>query len=104
MSYLVHAIDPILGPGNQKLGRIGANGIMVIRLRVACWPDAGSCRLQLRMREGRQKGSNPYLGRLIYSLRRSRGATGRYQGPTGAAAVAARVPRRPMDGSDAFPG
>ena len=77
---------------------------MVIRLRVACWPDAGSCRLQLRMREGRQKRSNPYLGRLIYSLRRSRGATGRYQGPTGAAAVAARVPRRPMDGSDAGPG
>ena len=48
LSYFVfvHAIDPIMGPGSQKLDRIGPNGYMVVRLRVSCWHDAGSCRLQ----------------------------------------------------------
>ena len=42
----VPAIVHTLGRISQGLGRIGANGTMVIRMRVACWPDAGSCRLQ----------------------------------------------------------
>ena len=43
-SGLVHAFDTTLAWLGQKLDRIGGNGIMVIRLRVACWRDAGPCR------------------------------------------------------------
>ena len=52
------AIVPILARFGQKLSRIGANGFMVYRMRVACWPDAGSCRLQ---RSGAKswKGTTP---------------------------------------------
>ena len=36
LSHLVPGLDPYLGPRSQALSRIGANGIMVLRLRVAC--------------------------------------------------------------------
>ena len=58
LSYFVHAIDPIMGPGSQKLDRIGANGYMVVRLRVSCWHDAGSCRLQRFARKLLRKSDN----------------------------------------------
>ena len=103
-SHLVATFDLMLGGRSQAFNRIGANGDMVLRMRVPCWPDAGLCRLQPRTRERAKKGQPAHLGKLIYSLRRSRGAIGRYQGPSGAAWAAAGVPRRPMDGSDACPG
>ena len=56
----VPAIVHTLGRMSQALGRIGANGFMVYRMRVACWPDAGSCRLQRKTRS-REVGSFPTL-------------------------------------------
>ena len=43
LDHAVPAFDPILGPRSQKLSRIGANGFRVLRLRVPCLHDAGSC-------------------------------------------------------------
>ena len=62
--------------------------------------------LQLSPQGGAEKGGmEPNLGcPLKFTHRRSRGAIGRYQRPTGALPVAPGVPRRPMDGADGFPG
>ena len=65
------------------------------------------CRLLQAAALWRQKleGDNPFfLWQVSLISLRSRGPIGCYQGPTGAAAVAAGVPRRPTDGSDGFPG
>ena len=92
----VPAIVHTLGRISQGLGRIGANGTMVIRMRAESKLLGGLWLVRANLHN--------HWGLLIYSLRRSRGATGRVQRPTGAAAAAARVPRRPTDGSDGFPG
>ena len=101
---LVPAIVPILGWLGQELDRIGANGFMVLRLRVESKRDAGACSLQRRARESCVTPQKLLVNKLLFTLRRPQGATGRYRGPTGAAWAAAGVPRRPRDGSDAFPG
>ena len=54
LDHAVPAFDPILGPRSQKLSRIGANGFRVLRLRVPCLHDAGSCSLQRPAAEKRQ--------------------------------------------------
>ena len=54
-SHSVPAIDPTLGPRSQERDRIGANGVMVIRLRMPSKALAGSCRLQRRTRQRREK-------------------------------------------------
>ena len=91
---LVPAMVPILAWLGQKLCRIGANGIVVYRLGVPCRRDAGSCRLQrFSLKSRRRGGTNPTLGRF-QSIRRSRGAIGRYQGPRGAVPMTTGLPRR----------
>ena len=45
---MLRPFGTILGWLGQKLDRIGATGDMVYRLRVACWRDAGPCRLVAR--------------------------------------------------------
>ena len=104
LSHSVPAIDPILGPRSQERDRIGANGVMVLRLRVPSKALAGSCRLQRRTRQRRERRRYFHCEQLLFTLRRSRGAIGRYQRPTGALLVAPGVPRRPMDGADGLPG
>ena len=85
---------PILARFSQKLSRIRANGFMVYRLGVRCWRDAGSCRLQrFSLKSLREKGGRTFLGRF-QSIRRSRGAIGRYQGPRGAVPMTTGLPRR----------
>ena len=44
------------------------------------------------------------VNHLLFTLWRSRGATGRYQRAPGELCAAAGVPRRPMDGADGIPG
>ena len=100
----VPAIVHTLGRISQGLGRIGANGTMVIRMRVESKLLGGLWLVRARARRGVGKRLHNHWGLLIYSLRRSRGAIGRYQGPTGAAWAAAGLLRRPTDGSDACPG
>ena len=103
----VPAIVHTLGRMSQALGRIGvfgANGIMVIRMRVESKLLGGLWLVRARARRGVGKRLHNHWELLIYSLRRSRGAMGRVRRPTGAAAAAAGVPRRPTDGSDGFPG
>ena len=46
LSYFIHSIDPIMGPGSQNLDRIGATGYMVLRMGVSCWREAASRTLQ----------------------------------------------------------
>ena len=53
--------------------------------------------------KGRIPNMVPYP-RLFFTLRRSRGATGRYQGPTGARSTAPRRSRRRRGGATPFPG
>ena len=98
------AIVPILARFGQKLGRIGANGFMVYRMRVESKLLGGLWLVRARARRGDRKRHTFHWGLLIYSLRRSRGAMGRVRRPTGAAAAAAGVPRWPTDGSDGGPG
>ena len=100
----VPAIVHTLGRISQGLGRIGANGTMVIRMRVESKLLGGLWLVRARARRGVGKRHTFHWGLLIYSLRRSRGAMGRVRRPTGAAAAAAGVPRRPTDGSDGGPG
>ena len=100
----VPAIVHTLGRISQGLGRIGANGTMVIRMRVESKLLGGLWLVRARARRGVGKRRHNHWGLLIYSLRRSRGAMGRVWRPTGAVAAAAGVPRRPTDGSDGFPG
>ena len=45
LSHSVPAIDPTLGPRSQARDRIGANGVMVIRLRMPSMYVHGACRL-----------------------------------------------------------
>ena len=51
LNHALPTFDPILGPRSQERSRIGANGIVVLRLRVPCLLDAGSCSLALMWRE-----------------------------------------------------
>ena len=102
--HLLPTMDPILGPRNQRLIRIGQSGIMVLRLRVPIMADAEACRLQPRTRQNRPKRHRVHCEQLLFTLRRSRGAIKRYQGPTWALLMAPDVLRRPTDGSDGFPG
>ena len=102
--HLLPTMDPILGAQNQRLIRIGQSGIMVLRLRVPIMADAEACRLQPRTRQNRPKRHNVHCEQLFFTLRRSRGAIKRYQGPTWALLMAPDVLRRPTDGSDGFPG
>ena len=60
----------ILGWLGQKLDRIGATGDMVYRLRMACWRDAGPCRLQPR--SARQKGVRTFFGFVHHKTRLDR--------------------------------
>ena len=46
LNRLVGAFVPMLGVLSQELDRIGANGFMVLRMRVQSKHDAGSCRGQ----------------------------------------------------------
>ena len=96
----VPAIVHTLGRMSQALGWIGANGTMVIRMRVESKLLGGLWLVRARARRGVAKRPEFHWGHLIYSLRRSRGAMGRVRRPTGAAAAAAGVPRWPTDGSD----
>ena len=104
MSHLVPGLDPYLGLRSQALSRIGANGIVVLRLRVESKLLGGLWLVRARLWQIRPKRPFLHWGHLIYSLRRSRGAMGRVRRPTGAAAAAAGVPRWPTDGSDGGPG
>ena len=63
-----------------------------------------ACALQRRDAKSCVTPQKLLVNKLFFTLRRPRGALGRYQGPTGAVWAAAGVPRRPTDGSDAFPG
>ena len=78
-SYLVHAIDPMLAPLGQNLEAIGRTGYMVIRLLMClsgAWKLTG---LQRALRQNRPKRHRVYWEQLLFTLRRSRGATGRHQ-------------------------
>ena len=44
------------------------------------------------------------MKKLLFTLRRTRGAIGSYQGPSGALYTAPNVSPTPTDGSDGFPG
>ena len=44
LNHLVGAFVPMFGVLSQELDRIGANGFMVLQLRVSCLHGAGSCR------------------------------------------------------------
>ena len=57
---LVPAIVPILGWLGHELDRIGANGSMVVRLRVESKRDAGACRLHAA--EHRRDGESVVRG------------------------------------------
>ena len=54
LSHAVGCLSTYLGVLSQALDVIGANGFMVLRLRVSCLHDAGSCRLERQ--EARKKG------------------------------------------------
>ena len=95
---------PMKGLLSRELSRIGANGVMVLRMGSALGRDAGHCRLQRRTREKKVGTFVTHWEQLLFTLRRSRGAIGSYQGPSGAPSAAPDVPRRPTDGSDGFPG
>ena len=95
---------PMKGLRNRELARIGANGVMVLRMGSALGRDAGHCRLQRRTRLRVPQHFLVHWEQLLFTLRRSRGAIGSYQGPSGAPSAAPDVPRRPTDGSDGFPG
>ena len=101
---LVPAFDLPLGPWSQKLDRIGASGIMVIRIPM--WSAARSALAWLQRRTGRGNPAHfpTHWEHLFFTLRRSRGATGRYQGPTGAPSTAPRRSRRRRTVPTPFPG
>ena len=69
-SSLLRPFGTTLGWLGQKLDRIGATGDMVYRLRVACWRDAGHCRLQPR--SARQKGGPDLFWVIHYKTRLDR--------------------------------
>ncbi len=98
------AFDLPLGLRSQAGDRIGASGFRVRRLRVEHMGDAGSCRLQRRARESCVTRKKLLVRKLLFTLRRSRGATRRYLGPWGGLYTAPDVPRRPTDGPDGFTG
>ena len=65
-AFLNHAVGGLttyLGVPSQALDRIGANGFMVVRLRVSCLRDAGSCRLERQA--SRKKGVRTFFGLSI---------------------------------------
>ena len=70
MSCLLRPFGTTLGWLGQKLDRIGATGDMVYRLRVACWRDAGPCRLQPR--SARKKGVRTFFGFVHHKTRLDR--------------------------------
>ena len=96
------------GHYNREIEANGPTGIMVLRMRMPYMaPTQGLAGCSPNSRGGvRDARSN--WEELLFTLRRSRGAAGRYQGTTAGAAWAAagerRVPRRPTDGSDGCPG
>ena len=55
LSHSVGAFVPMLGELSQALDRNGANGFMVLRLRVSWSHDAGSCSLVRCVRQNRPK-------------------------------------------------
>ena len=55
LSHLVGAFVPTSAVLSQELNRNGANGFMVLRLRVSCLHDAGSCSLVRSVRQNRSK-------------------------------------------------
>ena len=88
-----------MGPGSQKLDRIGANGYMVVRLRVACLHDAGSCSFLEKMTA---RGDNSDQIWVVHLKVRSYGPgepSGATRGPRGRPW---RPPEYPdgLDGSD----
>ena len=92
--HFVPAFDLPFGPWSQKLDHIGASGIIVIR--IPKWSPARSALAGLQRRTRSQVPSHfvTHWEQLFFTLRRSRGATGRYQGPTGARSTAPRRSRR----------
>ena len=98
-SGLVPAFDLPLGPWSQKLDHIGASGIIVIR--IPKWSPARSALAGLQRRTRSRVPSHfvTQWEQFFFTLRRSRGATGRYQGPTGARSTAPRRPRRRRGGA-----
>ena len=113
--HFVPAFDLPLGPWSQKLDHIGASGIIVIR--IPKWSPARSALAGLQPRghvitpwlQRRTRSRVPshfvtHWEQLFFTLRRSRGATGRYQGPTGARSTAPRRSRRRRTGPTPFPG
>ena len=95
---------PTFGPWSQKLDHIGASGIIVIR--IPKWSPARSAlaALQRRLAEGKSGHFPTHWEQIFFTLRRSRGATGRYQGPTGARSTAPRRSRRRRTVPTPFPG
>ena len=92
--HLVPAFDLPLGPWSQKLDRIGASGIMAIRIPMRSPARSALAGLQRRTRLRVPSHFVSHWEQLFFTLRRSRGATGRYQGPTGARSTAPRRSRR----------
>ena len=70
----------------------------------ALWRRRRALQVAAQNSRGGVRDARSHWEELLFTLRRSRGAAGRYQGTTGAAWAAARVPRRPTDGSDGFSG
>ena len=94
LSHAVGCLSTYLGVLSQALDVIGANGFMVLRLRVTC-VDRKRHTFVSRLKCAKRCGADPFLGcRLKFTLRRSRGAIGRYQGTSGAAVASLGVPRR----------
>ena len=70
----------------------------------ALWRRRRALQVAAQNSRGGVRDARSHWEELLFTLRRSRGAAGRYQGTTGAAWAAAGVPRRPTDGSDGCPG
>ena len=54
LSHAVGCLSTYLGVLSQARDRIGANGFMVLRMRLPCPMEAGACRLERQ--EARKKG------------------------------------------------
>ena len=101
----MQAIDPILGPYSQALDRIGATDIMVCRITSTAYRVGGvralaSPALAVRKKVGCSLNNYSLLD---FTLRRWRGAIGRYQAAPGAPLAAARVPPTAMDAAPTIP-
>ena len=101
------AMDHMKGRWSQKLTHVRACGVHVLRME-RCTPRlVRHCGLQRRTRRRAEDTTSPLeltLRTFFFTLRRSQGAMGRYQGTSGAAWAASGRVKRPRGPPCGIPG